>query len=111
MFLRIFFLCALIAMVSSRSVRVGKICDPNGKVKKIYDTTIDHEGIPLYQREEMLYFLTAGDQKIKGIVIKDIGNGLTTPSIIKGGVGYGFVRIDVKSELGGGYNFQLQIYA
>ncbi|CAH2242240.1 uncharacterized protein LOC120635415 [Pararge aegeria] len=112
MFLRIFFLCALIAVVSSKSVIVGQISDYNGVVRKVYDKTIESTGIPLFKREEEVYFeYPTGDQKIKGIAIKDLDNGLAEPSINRGGIGFSFVNIKLKSERGSGYKYLIEIYA
>lgn len=51
-----------------------------------------------------------GNEKIKGIVITDLDNGLAQPSITLGGLGFKFVNIKIKSERGSGFNFVIEIY-
>lgn len=112
MFLRIFLICGFIALVASKSVIVGQISDYSGVVRKVYEKQVEASGIPFIKREEEVYFEYAvGDQKIKGIAIKDLENGLAEASINRGGLGLSFVNIKLKSERGSGYKYLIEIYA
>ncbi|KPJ18593.1 hypothetical protein RR48_02829 [Papilio machaon] len=103
---------ALLSFVNCKSVIVGQIYDHNGIVRKVYDKVIETSGIPLIKREQEVYFeYPLGDQKIKGIAIKDLENGLAEPSINRGGLGFNFVNIKLKSERGSGYKYLIEIYA
>ncbi|CAH0403424.1 unnamed protein product [Chilo suppressalis] len=103
---------ALMAITYAKSVIVGQIYDYNGVVRKVYEKTVETSGIPLIKREQEVYFEYAiGDQKIKGIAIKDLDNGLAEPSITRGGLGFNFANIKLKSERGSGYRFLIEIYA
>ncbi|KPJ03562.1 hypothetical protein RR46_01633 [Papilio xuthus] len=98
--------------VNCKSVIVGQIYDHNGIVRKVYDKVVETSGIPLIKREQEVYFeYPLGDQKIKGIAIKDLENGLAEPSINRGGLGFNFVNIKLKSERGSGYKYLIEIYA
>lgn len=105
-------LCSLSAVVYSKSVIVGQVYDYNGVVRKVYEKTVETTGLPLIKREQEVFFeYPLGDQKIKGIAIKDLDNGLAEPAINRGGLGFNFVNIKLKSERGSGYRFLLEIYA
>ncbi|CAH2058254.1 unnamed protein product, partial [Iphiclides podalirius] len=52
-----------------------------------------------------------GDGTIKGILIKDLGDGMAEPSITLGGIGFSFVHIKLKSERSAGFHFDIEIYA
>nr|XP_034826401.1 uncharacterized protein LOC117983881 [Maniola hyperantus] len=112
MFLRILLFCAFIAIVSSKSVIVGQISDYSGVVRKVYEKEIEASSIPFIKREQEVYFeYPVGDQKIKGIAIKDLENGLAEPAINRGGIGFPFVNIKLKSARGSGYKYLIEIYA
>ena len=94
-----------------RSVIVGQTWEQNG-VRKVYETTVDANAIPLFKREKFVTFeYPVGDQRIKGIAIKDMDNGLAEPAITMGGLGFNFVNLKLKSERGSGFNFHIEIYA
>lgn len=108
---KIVILLAVTSAVYSKSVKVGQTWQQNG-IRKVYETTIDANAIPLFKREKFVNFeYPAGDQKIKGIAIKDMDNGLAEPSITSGGLGFGFVNIKLKSERGSGFVYVIEIYA
>ncbi|XP_045455148.1 uncharacterized protein LOC123664683 [Melitaea cinxia] len=112
MFLRIFLLCALLTIVASKSVIVGQVSDYNGIVRKVFEKPVSSAAIPFFKREQEIYFeYPVGDQKIKGIVIRDLDNGLAEPSINRGGIGFPFANIKLISERGSGLNYQIEIYA
>nr|XP_026492006.1 uncharacterized protein LOC113397748 [Vanessa tameamea] len=112
MFLRIFVLCAFVTIVTSKSVIVGQINDYNGVVRKVHEQVVSAQAIPLIKREQEVYFeYPVNDQKIKGIAIRDLDSGLAEPSITRGGIGFSFANIKLKSERGSGLNFQIDIYA
>ncbi|CAH2098172.1 unnamed protein product [Euphydryas editha] len=112
MFLRIFFLCALLTIVASKSVIVGQVNDYNGFVRKVFEKTVSSAAVPLIKREQEIYFeYPVADQKIKGIIIRDLDNGLAEPSINRGGIGFSFANIKLKSERGSGLNYQIEIFA
>ncbi|CAF4770014.1 unnamed protein product [Pieris macdunnoughi] len=103
---------ALIVIVNCKSVIVGQILDHNNYVRKVHERTVEAHAIPLFKREEEVQFeYPIADQKIKGIAIKDLENGLAEPSITRGGIGFSFVNIKLKSERGSGYKFLIEIYA
>ncbi|CAK1547763.1 unnamed protein product [Leptosia nina] len=103
---------ALIAIVNCKSVIVGQVYDHNNYVRKVFEQTVETTGIPLLKREEEVKFeYPSADQKIKGIAIKDLENGLAEPSITSGGIGFNFVRIKLKSERGSGFKFVVEIFA
>lgn len=110
---KILILLSLTALlVDSRTVIVGQITDYNGQVRKVYEKTVEASGIPLFKREEEIYFeYPHGDQKIKGIAIKDLENSEAEPSINRGGLGLNFANIKLKSARGSGYKFLIEIYA
>lgn len=112
MFLRTFLLCALLTIVASKSVIVGQVSEYNGIVRKVFEKSVSVAAIPLFKREQEIYFeYPVGDQKIKGIAIRDMDNGLAEPSINRGGLGFPFANIKLKSERGSGLNFNIEIYA
>lgn len=103
---------ALICYIHCKTVIVGQIHDYGGQVKKVYEKEISATGIPFIKREEEIFFeYPHGDQKIKGIAIKDLENGLAEPSINRGGLGFNFANVKVKSERGSGYKYLIEIYA
>ncbi|KAJ2944991.1 hypothetical protein O0L34_g1887 [Tuta absoluta] len=109
---KVVILLALVAIVYGKSVIVGQIFDHSGQVRKVYDKMAEKNAVPLLKREEEIQFeYPLGDQRIKGIAIKDLDNGLAEPSIVRGGLGFNFVTIKLKSERGSGYRFLIEIYA
>ncbi|CAG4995032.1 unnamed protein product [Parnassius apollo] len=105
-------LCAILTIVNCKSVIVGQIYDHNGIVRKVHEQIVESSSIPFIKREQEVYFeYPVGDQRIKGIAIKDLENGLAEPSITRGGLGFNFVNIKLKSERGSGYKFLIEIYA
>ncbi|KAM3958563.1 uncharacterized protein ACR2FA_007402 [Aphomia sociella] len=112
MFIKILFVLGFVlCMARANSVVVGQVYN-HGGINKVYEKSVEAVGIPLFKREEEIYFeYPAGDQKIKGIAIKDLDNGLAQPSINRGGLGFGFANIKLKSERGSGYRFLIEIYA
>lgn len=112
MLTKVLLLLCCLTIVYSKSVIVGQIYDHSGVVKKVYEKTVESSAIPLFKREEEVQFeYPVGDQRIKGIAIKDLENSLAEPSITRGGLGFNFVNIKVKSERGSGYKFLIEIYA
>ncbi|XP_032521903.2 uncharacterized protein LOC116773536 [Danaus plexippus] len=110
MFVKILILFAIVSAVCAKSVFVGQVGEYNAR--KIYEKTVEAGGIPLIKREQEIYFeYPVGDQKIKGIAIRDLDNGLAEPSINRGGIGFPFVNIKLKSERGSGYRYLIEIYA
>lgn len=111
MILKCLILCAIIGVAYSKTVVVGQIYEQTGFVRKVYEKTVEASAIPLFKREEEVYFeYPLGDQKIKGVAIKDLENGLAEPSITRGGLGFNFVNIKLKSQRGSGYKFLIEIY-
>ncbi|XP_013188599.1 uncharacterized protein LOC106133423 [Amyelois transitella] len=111
MSLKVLIFLAVLTLVHCKSVLVGQVYD-NGGVVKVYDKTVEASAIPLIKREEEVYFeYPTRDRKIKGVAIKDLDNGLAEPSINRGGLGFDFVNIKLKSERGSGYRFLIEIYA
>lgn len=111
MFKLVLVLCAVTTFVNCKSVIVGQTYDHNG-VRKVYEKNIEANSFPLLKREEEVYFeYPLGDQKIKGIAIKDLENSNAEPSINRGGLGLNFVNIKLKSERGSGFKFLIEIYA
>lgn len=105
-------LCFVFATVHSTTVIVGQVYDPQGLVKKVYEKTAEKSSFPFIVKEEEIYFEYPNPgQKIKGIAIKDLDNGLAQPSITRGGLGFNFVNIKLKSERGSGYRFLIELYA
>ncbi|CAH2058257.1 unnamed protein product, partial [Iphiclides podalirius] len=103
---------ALVAVASGKSVFVGQIYDHSGVVRKVYEKAVEASAIPLIKREQEVYFeYPLGDQKIKGIAIKDLENGLADASINRGGLGFNFVNVKLKSERGSGFKYLIEIYA
>ncbi|XP_026762874.2 uncharacterized protein LOC113521527 [Galleria mellonella] len=104
-------LCAFLTVAHAKSVFVGQVYQ-QGVINKVYEKTVEATGIPLLKREEEVYFeYPLGDQRIKGIAIKDLENGLAEPSINRGGLGSNFVNIKLKSQRGSGFKFLIEIYA
>lgn len=111
MFLRTLLISSFISLALAKSVIVGDVSEYKG-VRRVYEKTMEATGIPLIKREQEVYFeYPVGDQKIKGIAIQDLDNGLAEPSITRGGIGFPFVNIKLKSERGSGYKFLIGIYA
>ncbi|CAB3237923.1 unnamed protein product [Arctia plantaginis] len=93
MFKIIIFL-SVIALAHSSSVFVGQTFDHTGIIRKVYEKIVESVAIPLLRREEEVYFeYPSGDQKIKGIAIKDLHESGAKASITRGGLGFGFVNI------------------
>lgn len=112
MFKLILVLCAVTTFAHCKSVIVGQTYDHNGVVRKVYEKSVEASALPLFKREEEIYFeYPLGDQKIKGIAIKDLQNSNAEPSINRGGLGFNYVNIKLKSERSSGYNFLIEIYA
>lgn len=112
MFKLILLLSASIYVVQSKTVVVGQIYDYNGQVKKVFEKNEEASAIPLIKREKVIsYEYPLGDQKIKGIAIKDLEEGAAEASITRGGLGFNFVNIKLKSERGSGYKYLIEIYA
>ncbi|XP_026762875.2 uncharacterized protein LOC113521528 [Galleria mellonella] len=112
MFLKILYVfTAFLCVAHAKSVMVGHVYSQGG-INKVYEKTVETTGIPLIKRVEEVYFeYPLGDQRIKGIAIKDLDNGLAEPSINRGGLGFNFVNIKLKSERGSGFRFLIEIYA
>lgn len=111
MFKLILVLCVVTTVVHCKSVLVGQTYE-HGVIRRVYEKSIEASGIPLFKREqEVLFEYPLGDQMIKGIAIKDMQNSNAEPSITRGGLGFNFVNIKLKSERGSGYNFLIEIYA
>lgn len=111
MFKLILVLSAVTTIVHCKTVIVGQTYQ-GGNIRKVYEKSVESSAIPLFKREEELYFeYPLGDQKIKGVAIKDLENGNAEPSINRGGLGLNFVNIKLKSERGSGYKFLIEIYA
>lgn len=109
---KIIVIAFFITLVHGNSVFVGQVYDQTGLVRKVYDKMVETTGIPLLKREEEVFFeYPLGDQRIKGIAIKDLENGKAEPSITRGGLGFGFVNIKLKSERGSGFKYLIEIYA
>lgn len=112
MFKLIIFLNCLLVLVHCKSVFVGQIYDHTNVVRKVYDKMVEASSIPLIKREEEVYFeYPAGDQKIKGVAIKDLAESNAEASITRGGLGFGFVKIKLKSARGSGLKYLIEIYA
>lgn len=112
MFKEIILLCAVIALVQSNSVFVGHLYDQTGLVRKVYDKMVEATAIPFIKREQEVFFeYPAGDQRIKGIAIKDLAESKADASITRGGLGFGFVNIKLKSERGSGLKYLIEIFA
>ncbi|KAJ8708654.1 hypothetical protein PYW08_010036 [Mythimna loreyi] len=102
----------LVVLVESNSVFVGHVYDQTGLVRKVYDKMVESTAIPFIKREEEVFFeYPAGDQKIKGIAIKDLTESKAEASITRGGLGFGFVNIKLKSERGSGLKYLIEIFA
>ncbi|KOB75797.1 Hdd1-like protein [Operophtera brumata] len=95
-----------------KTVIVGQTSDYNGQVRKVFEKNIEATAIPFIKREEEIYFeYPQGDQRIKGIAIKDLEGGEAEPSINRGGLGFNFVNVKVKSARGSGYKILVEVYA
>lgn len=109
---KIILLLSVVALAHSSSVFVGQTFDHTGLVRKVYEKMVESAAIPLLKREEEVFFeYPAGDQKIKGIAIKDLHESKAQASITRGGLGFGFVNIKLKSERGSGLKFIIEIFA
>lgn len=112
MYKEIILICAAIALVQSNSVFVGQLYDQTGLVRKVYDKMVESTAVPLIRREEEIFYeYPAGDQRIKGIAIRDLADSKAEPSITRGGLGFGFVNIKLKGERGAGLKFMIEIFA
>ncbi|XP_037300007.1 uncharacterized protein LOC119190872 [Manduca sexta] len=101
-----------VTSVYSKSVIVGQVYDYNGVVRKVFEKVVDSSSIPLIKREKEIDFeLPTPQQTIKGIAIKDLDNGLAEPAITRGGLGFNFVKLKIKSERGSGFKYLVEIYA
>lgn len=98
-------------LASCKTVIVGNIYDHTGAIKKVYEKQIESVAIPLLKREEEVTFEYPGEQKIRGIAIKDLEEGNAEPSITRGGLSFDFVTIKLKSERGSGLKYLIEIYA
>ncbi|CAG9792498.1 unnamed protein product [Diatraea saccharalis] len=103
-------LCAVIAIVHSKTIILGQIIDHSGIVKMFEQRVVERNSIPFFKRTDEEKFYTPG-QTIRGIAMKDIENGLAEPSVTSGGLGFDYATIKLKSERGSGYKFILEIYA
>ncbi|KPJ03563.1 hypothetical protein RR46_01634 [Papilio xuthus] len=109
----IFLISAVITVVCCKSVLVGQTYNENNQLIKFVEETVSTNAIPFFKRvTEKVYEVPQvyGNEKIKGIVITDLDNGLAQPSITLGGLGFKFVNIKLKSERGSGFNFLIEIY-
>ncbi|GBP32583.1 Probable salivary secreted peptide [Eumeta japonica] len=112
MFKYVILLLGLTYLVNCKTVTVGTMYDPTGLVRKVYEKNVEAASVPLVKREKEVYFEYPNPGvAIKGIAIKDLDNGLAEPSITRGGIGFGFVTIKLKSERGSGLNYLIEIYA
>ncbi|XP_028167140.1 uncharacterized protein LOC114357622 [Ostrinia furnacalis] len=112
MFKLLFILSTVLVVANTKSITAGTVFDYNGLVRKVHERIVEATAIPLIKREqEIFYEYPLGDQKIKGIAILDMENGLAEPSITRGGIGFNFVNIKLKSERGSGLKYKIDIYA
>lgn len=94
--------------VNAKTVIVGHTYGLN----KVFEKHIEATALPLLKREQEVFFeYPTQDLKIKAIALKDLDNGLAEPSINRGGIGFNFVNIKLKSERGVGLNFAIELYA
>lgn len=113
MYLKVILLICAVTIVDSRSILVGQTVKENNQLIKFVEETVSTNAIPFFKRvTEKVYEVPEvyGNEKIKGIVITDLDNGLAQPSITLGGLGFKFVNIKMKSERGSGFNFVIEIY-
>lgn len=113
MYLKVILLICAVTIVDSRSILVGQTVKENNQLIKFVEETVSTNAIPFFKRvTEKVYEVPEvyGNEKIKGIVITDLDNGLAQPSITLGGLGFKFVNIKIKSERGSGFNFVIEIY-
>lgn len=104
-------LCALFAIVHSKSVIVGQVYEQNG-VRKVFEQTVESAAVPLFKRDQEVYFeYPMTNIQIKGIALKDLDNGNAEPSINRGGLGFNYANLKFKSERGSGMRFLVEIYA
>lgn len=112
MFKVLLLLSASVCLVYTKTIVVGQIYDHTGQIRKVYEKNLEKSAIPLVKREEeVLFEYPVGDQKIKGIAIKDLEEAGAQPAITRGGLGFNFVNIKLKSERGSGYKYLIEIYA
>lgn len=112
MFKILLILSTISVAVYSKSITAGTVYDYNGLVRKVFEKNVESAAIPLIKREQEVYYEYAlGDQKIKGLAILDLENGLAEPAITRGGIGYNFVNIKLKSERGSGLKYRIEVYA
>lgn len=105
-------LCIFVAFAHGKSVIVGQVYDHSGVLRKVYEKTVETSAIPLIKREQEVFFeYPTQGMVIKGIAIKDLDNGLAEASINRGGIGFNFVNIKLKSERSSGYKYLIEIYA
>ncbi|XP_026762873.2 uncharacterized protein LOC113521526 [Galleria mellonella] len=107
--LKIFILCTLTQLVHTKSVNLGVVNDHEG-VRKVYEGVIKASGTLLLKTVKTMAFEYPGDEKIRGIAVKDLDNGAAQPAINRGGLGYNFVNLKFKSERGSGFRFLVEIY-
>ncbi|XP_004923446.1 uncharacterized protein LOC101746322 [Bombyx mori] len=111
-YLFICLICAYISTGHGKTVIVGQTYDYNNVVRKVHEQSVEANAIPLFKRVQEVFFeFPQPEQKIKGIAIKDLENGLAEPSITRGGLGFNFVNIKLKSDRGSGFKFVIEIYA
>ncbi|KAJ0177398.1 hypothetical protein K1T71_007407 [Dendrolimus kikuchii] len=101
----------LVVLVESRSLIVGETYEQSGTVRKVYSQTYEATGIILTKRKKYIHFEYEANQKIKGIAIRDLDNGLAEPAITSGGLNFNYVDIKLKSQRGSGFNYLVEIYA
>ncbi|CAH0403425.1 unnamed protein product [Chilo suppressalis] len=101
---------AIIAVAHCKSVILGQIVDHSGLVRMVDQRVVERNAIPFIKRTDELSFTTQG-RPIRGIALKDLENGLAEPSVTRGGLGFDYAEIRLKSERGSGYKFVVEIYA
>ncbi|VVC86898.1 unnamed protein product [Leptidea sinapis] len=111
MWSKIFVIGVLLVAVNCKSVIVGNTGN-NGSVKKVFEKTFEASAIPLFKRVKDVDFEYAiNDQVIKGISITDLLDSEAEPSITRGGIGFNYAHIKLRSVRGSGYKFLVELYA
>ncbi|XP_045447366.1 probable salivary secreted peptide [Melitaea cinxia] len=76
----------------------------------IWQEKAEYNAIPLKKRVKEVFFADPGQQKIMGIIARDLDHTDAIATITAGGVGESYANIRLKSDRGSGLNYQIEIY-
>ncbi|CAG4965977.1 unnamed protein product [Colias eurytheme] len=106
----------LLTLVQCKNIIQGLV-EVDGSVRNVYNLRTEAYAIPFIKRDHDIHYdITReygpiSNELIKGIAIRELGDGSSEAALTAGGVGYKFVDIHLESERGSGYKYSIEIFA